>query len=77
MILDAEQFSLSPDSSEKRVHQQLMIEVKPLEIIDLSDILFATKHLRLVVLDQIKIFMLLGITEQTHRPNSCIKNCFC
>ncbi len=53
MILDLAQFSLSPDSSEKRVHQQLMIEVKPLEITDLSDILFATKHLRLVVLDQI------------------------
>ena len=53
MILDVEKFSLSPDSSEKRVHQQLMIEVKPLEITDLTDILFATKHLRLVVLDQI------------------------
>ena len=43
MILDVEKFSLSPDSSEKRVHQQLMIEVKPLEITDLSDIFVCYK----------------------------------
>ena len=71
MILDVAQFGLSPDSSEKRVHQQLMIEVKPLEIKDLSDILFATKHLRLVVLDQITDSRNIGAIIRSAKAFGC------
>ena len=71
MILDVEKFSLSPDSSEKRVHQQLMIEVKPLEITDLTDILFATKHLRLVVLDQITDSRNIGAIIRSAKAFGC------
>lgn len=52
-ILELEQFGLSRDSDYKKIHQQLMVEVKPLEISDLSDILFGNENLRLIILDQI------------------------
>lgn len=52
-ILETGQFNFSSDSYDKRVHQHLMIEVKPLEILDLSDVLFGNENLRLIVLDQI------------------------
>ena len=53
IFLEVEQFDLLPDSNNKMVHQHLIIEVKPLEIFDLSDVLFGNADLRLLVLDQI------------------------
>mgnify|MGYP001161641466 FL=1 len=53
VILEPEQFEQSRDMDAKRVHQNLMVEVQPLEMLDLSDILFGDDKLRIIVLDQI------------------------
>ncbi len=53
VILKPEQFEQSRDIDAKRVHQNLMVEVQPLEMLDLSDILFGDEKLRIIVLDQI------------------------
>ncbi len=52
-ILEQEQFNFLSDSHDNIVHQNLMIEVRPLEISYLSDILSGNENLRLIVLDQI------------------------
>ena len=53
VILEPEQFEQSRDMDAKKVHQNLMVEVQPLEMLDLSDILFGDEKLRIIVLDQI------------------------
>ena len=52
-ILEPQLFEASREADAKRVHQHLMVEVLPLEMLDLSDILFGNENLRIIVLDQI------------------------
>ena len=52
-ILEREQFNFLSDSHDNIVHQNLIIEVRPLEVSYLSDLIFENENLRLVVLDQI------------------------
>ncbi|MDC3312152.1 23S rRNA (guanosine(2251)-2'-O)-methyltransferase RlmB [Alphaproteobacteria bacterium] len=53
IILAPDEFDTPPVYDGKRVHQHMMIEVQPLEALDLTDIIFGDDNLRLIILDQI------------------------
>ena len=71
VILKAEQFEQSPDVDAKRVHQNLMVEVQPLEMLDLSDILFGDDKLRIIVLDQITDSRNVGAIVRSSKAFGC------
>ena len=71
VILDPEQFEQSRDVNAKRVHQNLMVEVKPLEMLDLSDILFGDEKLRIIVLDQITDSRNVGAIIRSSKAFGC------
>ena len=71
VILEPEQFEQSRDMDAKRVHQNLMVEVQPLEMLDLSDILFGDDKLRIIVLDQITDSRNVGAIVRSSKAFGC------
>ncbi len=71
VILDPEQFDQSRDEDFKRVHQNLMVEVQPLEMLDLSDILFGDEKLRIIALDQITDSRNVGAIIRSSKAFGC------
>ena len=71
IILEPEKFEQSRFSDFKRVHQNLMLEVKPLEMLDLSDFLFGDEKLRIIVLDQITDSRNIGAIIRSSKAFGC------
>ena len=71
VVLEPEQFEQSRDVDTKRVHQNLIVEVQPLEMLDLSDILFGDEKLRIIVLDQITDSRNVGAIIRSSKAFGC------
>ena len=71
VVLEPEQFNQSSDVNTKRVHQNLMVEVKPLEMQDLSDILFGDEKLRIIALDQVTDSRNVGAIIRSSKAFGC------
>ena len=71
IILEPEQFDQSDDVETRRVHQNLMVEVQPLEMLDLSDILFGNEKLRIIALDQVTDSRNVGAIIRSSKAFGC------
>ena len=71
IILEPEQFDQSGDVDTRRVHQNLMVEVQPLEMLDLSDILFGNEKLRIIALDQVTDSRNVGAIIRSSKAFGC------